>query len=57
MPDQVVGVPTPRAGAISGVAWELRDGSYVRVADVGGDQAFVTDRPFPVTIRPSTLVD
>lgn len=38
-------------------AWELRNGDYVRVADVGGDQAFVTDRPFAITIRPSDLID
>ncbi|HWL36880.1 MAG TPA: Uma2 family endonuclease [Frankiaceae bacterium] len=37
-------------------AWELRDGAYVLVGDVSGDEAFETNVPFPVRVVPSTLV-
>ncbi|WP_323793324.1 Uma2 family endonuclease [Nocardioides sp.] len=37
------------------LAWELRDGTYVQVADVGEDEAWSAVLPFPVTITPSTL--
>lgn len=37
-------------------AWELRDGAYVQVADVSGDEAFETDVPFPVRVIPGALV-
>lgn len=38
------------------VAWELRDGAYVQVADVSGDEAFEAKVPFPVRVVPSALV-
>jgi Uma2 family endonuclease len=38
------------------IAFELRDGKYEQVADVSGDGQFHATRPFPVTIRPATLV-
>lgn len=37
------------------VAWELRDGAYVQVADVSGDEAFAATVPFPVTVTPAAL--
>jgi Uma2 family endonuclease len=39
-------------------AYELAaDGSYVQVADVSGDEPFVAERPFPVTVVPARLLD
>ena len=38
------------------IAWELRDGHYVQVADVSGDDSWQAERPFPVTICPADLV-
>jgi Uma2 family endonuclease len=38
------------------VAWELRDGVYVEVADVSGDEAFAASVPFDVTVTPAALV-
>jgi Uma2 family endonuclease len=38
------------------IAWELRDGGYVQVADVSGEEVWHVERPFPVTIRPADLV-
>lgn len=38
-------------------AWELRDGAYVQVADVEGDQRFLAGAPFPVQLSPAQLVD
>lgn len=38
------------------VAWELRDGEYVRVAAVSGSEAYVAAAPFPVTVVPADLV-
>jgi Uma2 family endonuclease len=38
------------------VAWELRDGAYVRVAEVSGEEAFAATEPFPVTVVPAALV-
>lgn len=38
------------------VAWELRDGAYVRVAEVSGEEAFAATAPFPVTVVPAALV-
>jgi hypothetical protein len=35
---------------------ELRDGKYEAVAEVTGDEHFRARLPFPVTIRPATLV-
>lgn len=39
------------------VAWELREGKYVEVADVAGDQPFHATTPFPISVVPSALVD
>lgn len=36
---------------------ELRDGHYVEVAHVHGDEEWTAERPFPVTVRPSALVE
>ncbi len=38
------------------IVFELRDGKYEQVADVSGDEQFHATLPFPVTIRPATLV-
>jgi len=38
------------------IAFELRDGKYEQIAEVTGDEQFRAERPFPVTIRPSSLV-
>ena len=38
------------------IAFELRDGKYATVADVAADEQFRAELPFPVTIRPATLV-
>jgi Uma2 family endonuclease len=38
------------------VAWELRDGAYVQVAEVNGAEAFTTSVPFDVTVVPAELV-
>lgn len=38
------------------IAWELREGAYVEVANVSADEAFTATVPFPVTIVPATLV-
>jgi Uma2 family endonuclease len=37
-------------------AWDLRDGAYVQVADVCGDEPFHGTVPFAVTVVPSALV-
>ncbi len=39
------------------VAWELREGRYVEMADVAGGRAWTATAPFEVTIRPSDLLD
>ena len=39
------------------VAWELRDGAYVEVAGVRGDEAFAATVPFAVTVVPAALVE
>ncbi|MDQ6526276.1 Uma2 family endonuclease [Nocardioides sp. LHD-245] len=39
------------------IAWELRDGAYVEIADVTGDESWSAELPFPVTITPADLVD
>jgi Uma2 family endonuclease len=36
-------------------AWELQDGEYVEIADVSGDEEWVAEQPFAVTVRPSDL--
>jgi Uma2 family endonuclease len=38
------------------VAWELRDGVYVQVADVSGDDEWTANAPYAVTVVPSALV-
>ena len=38
------------------IAWELRDGVYVEVADVSGDEAADLSAPFPLTVVPGRLV-
>ncbi len=38
------------------VAWELRGGTYVQVADVRGDEAYDAAVPCAVTVVPSALV-
>jgi len=38
-------------------AWEIRDGAYVEVADVVGDEEWIAASPYAVTIVPSRLVD
>jgi hypothetical protein len=37
-------------------AWELRDGRYVEVAHVTGEQSWSATLPFPVTISPAQLL-
>lgn len=39
------------------VAWELREGAYVEVAEVDGDTPFHATLPFPVTVVPNALID
>jgi len=43
--------------ALRFTAWELRDGRYVEVADIGPDDEWTSVRPFEVTIRPAELLD
>lgn len=38
-------------------ALELRDGHYVEVAHVHGDEEWTAERPFPVTVRPAGLIE
>jgi Uma2 family endonuclease len=38
------------------VAWELREGRYVEVASVRGDEPFPAEAPFAVAVVPSALV-
>ncbi len=37
-------------------AWELRDGTYVQVADATGPDTFTCTLPFPVEFRPADLL-
>lgn len=39
------------------VAWELRGGRYVEVADIGPGEAWTATQPFDVTVDPGTLLD
>jgi Uma2 family endonuclease len=39
------------------LAWELRDGVYVEVAEVQADASFTASVPFEVTVCPARLVD
>jgi Uma2 family endonuclease len=41
---------------LSIVAWDLRDGTYVEVGSAKGDDEYAATLPFPVTVRPSSLV-
>jgi hypothetical protein len=43
------------AGALT--VFELRNGAYVQVARVVGDEPHTAERPFPVTIVPARLLD
>lgn len=36
--------------------WELRDGAYVEIADVVGDESWTAQAPYAVTIVPSALL-
>lgn len=36
--------------------WELREGEYVEVARVAGDERYVADAPYPVAASPAQLV-
>ncbi len=38
-------------------AWDLRDGSYVGVADVGRGEEWTAALPFAVTVRPGSFAD
>lgn len=38
------------------IAWDLRDGVYVEVADVRGSEPFHATMPFPVTVVPADLL-
>ncbi len=38
-------------------AWGLRDGRYVEVAQVAGNESYVASEPFRVTLTPQQLVD
>ena len=37
--------------------FELRDGAYLQLAHVVGDEAHTAERPFPVTVVPARLLD
>lgn len=37
-------------------AWELRDGEYVEVAHVVGDEEYVASAPYDVTVSPALLL-
>ncbi len=39
------------------VVWELTDGRYVEIADIGPGECWSAIRPFPVTIAPGDLTD
>lgn len=38
------------------IAWDLRDGSFVEVAKVVGDEVFHATTPFPVDVVPGALI-
>lgn len=38
------------------IAWELRDGGYVEVANIRGEEEFAATLPYPVTVSPARLV-
>ena len=37
-------------------AWALRDGEYVEIADVSGDEEWTSEAPYAVTVRPNDLL-
>lgn len=39
------------------IAWDLHDGRYVEVGFAKGDDVFEATLPFPVSVRPSDLLD
>ncbi len=49
-------IVTPDAEHPSLTAYELRDGKYVQVTLVAGDERFEAAQPFPVTVVPRLLV-
>jgi Uma2 family endonuclease len=48
-------VVDPDAPSIT--AFDLVDGSFVEVGTASGDEAFTLERPFPITVVPSRLLD
>ena len=38
------------------IAWNLRDGHYVEVAKVAGDEEFTAESPFAATVVPGELI-
>jgi hypothetical protein len=38
------------------IAWELRDGSYVEVARIHGEETWSATQPFQVRLCPADLV-
>jgi Uma2 family endonuclease len=47
-------VVDPQAPSLT--AWALRDGAYVEVASVSGDESYAASEPFAVQVTPSALV-
>ncbi|WP_206070998.1 Uma2 family endonuclease [Knoellia koreensis] len=47
-------VVDPQAPSLT--AWALRDGAYVEVASVSGDETYAASEPFAVEVTPSALV-
>lgn len=39
------------------ISWELREGAYVEVADVAGDEEWTATTPYAVTVSAARLVD
>ncbi len=57
MPSYWIVDPVARPAEASLVVWDLADdGVYRQVAKAVGDEAFVAERPFPVTVVPADLV-
>ena len=46
-------VVDPKAGEL--IPWEVRDGAYIEVARVSGDEPFEAEHPFPVTVVPAEI--
>ena len=47
-------VVDPQAPSLT--AWQLSGETYAEVARVVGDESYVAEQPFPVTVRPADLV-